>query len=129
MRKPVLRQNNKWGILSIATGLFAALPIICLPIGLREGMSPAMVVANANNRVNGVTNVETGEVVLEEWALVSSVDELSSGITENYEELPAGTDPVELSEDMSSIRDTTIPICQSNFWIPSSLHPTIQLTM
>ncbi len=101
MRKPVLRQNNKWGILSIATGLFAALPIICLPIGLREGMSPAMVVANANNRVNGVTNVETGEVVLEEWALVSSVDELSSGITENYEELPAGTDPVELSEDIS----------------------------
>ena len=79
MKRAVLKHNRKQHILAIATGFFAALPIICLPIGLREDMTPAMAVSHAYESIFGVKNVASGEVVLEEWALVSSTDQLVSG--------------------------------------------------
>ena len=72
MRKTVLKHNRKQHILAIATGFFAALPVICLPIGLREGMTPAMIVSHAYEQVFGTTNIHTGEVVIEDWALVAA---------------------------------------------------------
>lgn len=78
MKKTVLKHNRKQHILAIATGFFAALPVICLPIGLREGMTPAMAVSHAYESIFGKQNMKTGEVVIEEWALVSSADQLVS---------------------------------------------------
>lgn len=92
MRKTVLKHNRKQHILAIATGFFAALPVICLPIGLREGMTPAMAVSRAYESVFGKQTIKTGEVVIEEWALVSSTDQLVSA---EYNEDVEPADPVE----------------------------------
>lgn len=78
MKKIVLKHNRKQHILAIATGFFAALPIICLPIGLRENMTPAMAVSHAYEAIFGKGNISSGEIVLEDWALVSSTDEMIS---------------------------------------------------
>ena len=100
----VLKHNRKQHILAIATGFFAALPIICLPIGLREGMTPAMAVSHAYEAIFGTGNVESGEVVIEEWALVSSADELvSADVGEEC------IDPTEYTEVASPSSYTDIP--------------------
>ena len=101
MRKTVLKHNRKQHILAIATGFFAALPIICLPIGLREGMTPAMAVSHAYESVFGKANIKTGEVVIEEWALVSSTDQLvSAEYTQDTEPADPSdpTNPTEYAE-------------------------------
>ena len=92
MKKIVLKHNRKQSIVAIATGFFAALPIICLPIGLREGMTPAMIVSQAYEQVFGTTSIHTGEVVIEEWALVSSADQLVSA---QVTQTPEPTDPTD----------------------------------
>ena len=66
MKKIVLKHNRKQHILAIATGFFAALPIICLPIGLRENMTPAMAVSHAYEAIFGKGNISSGEIVLED---------------------------------------------------------------
>lgn len=99
MKKIVLKHNRKQHILAIATGFFAALPIICLPIGLREGMTPAMAVSHAYQSVFGTVTNDSGEVVIEDWALVGSADELvSSDYGEDVEagELPDSTEYTEV---------------------------------
>ena len=78
MKKLVLRHNRKQHILTIATGIFVALPMICFPLGLREGMTPNLVVARAYKNTFGVQTIDSGEVVIEDWALVDSVDQLVS---------------------------------------------------
>lgn len=91
MRKIVFKTNRNMSILTIATGIFVALPAVCFPIGLRDTTTPAMVVSRANAMVNGTSNVETGGVEIEEWALVSSTDELKSAETNDLASLqPAG---------------------------------------
>ena len=102
----VLKHNRKQHILAIATGFFAALPIICLPIGLREGMTPAMAVSHAYEAIFGTGNVESGEVVIEEWALVSSADELVSA---DVGEDVLATDPTEYTEVASPSSYSDIP--------------------
>ena len=106
MRKAVLKHNRKQHILAIATGFFAALPIICLPIGLREGMTPAMAVSHAYEALFGTGNVESGEVVIEEWALVSSADELVSA---DVGEDALSTDPTGYTEVCAPSSYTDIP--------------------
>ena len=91
MKKTVLKHNRKQHILAIATGFFAALPVICLPIGLREGMTPAMAVSHAYESIFGKRNMKTGEVVIEEWALVSSADQLVSA--EYVQDTDPGSEP------------------------------------
>ena len=103
MRKAVLKHNRKQHILAIAAGFFAALPVICLPIGLREGMTPAMAVSHAYESVFGTVNIRTGEVVLEDWALVSSADQLVSAHVESN---PAQTDPVDTGDPVESTDPT-----------------------
>ncbi len=95
MRKIVFKTNRNMSILTIATGIFVALPAVCFPIGLRDTSSPAMVVSRANAMVNGTSNVETGGVEIEEWALVSSTDELKSAETDDL----AFLQPVENTDD------------------------------
>ena len=113
MRKTVLKHNRKQHILAIATGFFAALPVICLPIGLREGMTPAMIVSHAYEQVFGTTNIHTGEVVIEDWALVSSADQLVSA-----EVTPAAapSDPT----DPTDPAVTTDPTEVTEVWAPTS---------
>ena len=106
MRKTVLKHNRKQHILAIATGFFAALPIICLPIGLREGMTPAMAVSHAYEAIFGTGNVESGEVVLEEWALVSSTDEMVSADVGSE---TVDVDPTQYTEVCVSSSYTDIP--------------------
>ena len=99
MRRVVLKHNRKQHIVAIATGFFAALPIICLPIGLREGMTPGMAVSHAYEAIFGTGSVESGEIVLEDWALVSSTDEMiSADVGYNVTDVDAGTDPTEFTE-------------------------------
>ncbi len=95
MRKIVFKTNRNMSILTIATGIFVALPAVCFPIGLRDTATPAMVVSRANAMVNGTSNVETGGVEIEEWALVSSTDELKSAETDDI----AFLQPVENTDD------------------------------
>ena len=106
MRKAVLKHNRKQHILAIATGFFAALPIICLPIGLREDMTPAMAVSHAYEAIFGTRNVSSGEVVIEEWALVSSADQLVSGTVSNDVE---PTEPTQYTEVSAPQSYTDIP--------------------
>ena len=106
MKKAVLKHNRKQHILAIATGFFAALPIICLPIGLREDMTPAMAVSHAYEAIFGTRNVASGEVVIEEWALVSSADQLVSG-TVSSDVTP--TDPTQYTEVCAPASYTDIP--------------------
>ena len=95
MRKIVFKTNRNMSILTIATGIFVALPAVCFPIGLRDTATPAMVVSRANAMVNGTSNVETGGVEIEEWALVSSTDELKSAETDDL----AFLQPAENTDD------------------------------
>ena len=95
MKKIVLKHNRKQHIVAIATGFFVALPIVCLPIGLREGMTPAMAVSHAYNSVYGTVNNDSGEVVIEDWALVDSADQLVSA---DYGEDAGNVEPGETAE-------------------------------
>ena len=100
MRKIVFKTNRNMSILTIATGIFVALPAVCFPIGLRDTTTPAMVVSRANAMVNGTTNIENDGVEIEEWALVSSTDELKSAEIDDLASLqPAGyTDEPEVTD-------------------------------
>ena len=101
MKKVVFKHNRKQHIVAIATGFFAALPIICLPIGLREGLSPSLVVSRAYQSVFGVQKIDSGEVELEDWALVDSADDLVSA---------DAVDPTESAEPGATTNpDTTEP--------------------
>ena len=53
MKKIVFRHNRKQHILTIATGIFVALPMVCFPLGLHEGMTPNLVVARAYKNAFG----------------------------------------------------------------------------
>ena len=92
MKKIVFKHNRKQHILTIATGIFVALPMICFPLGLHEGMTPNLVVARAYNNAFGTQTIDSGEVVLEDWALVDSVDQLVSA---DYGEEPGDVEPGE----------------------------------
>ena len=109
MRKTVLKHNRKQHILAVATGFFAALPIICLPIGLREDMTPAMAVSHAYEAIFGTRNINTGEVVLEEWALVSSTDQMISAEVCQDPETADVTEPTEYTEVRSTVSYKDIP--------------------
>ena len=110
MRKLELKHNRKQHILAIATGFFAALPIICLPIGLREGMTPAMAVSHAYESIFGTVNISSGEVVLEDWALVSSTDQLvSSNVGTTPVPDTTSTEPTQYTEVSAPASYTDIP--------------------
>lgn len=104
MKKAVLKHNRKQSILAISAGFFAALPLICLPIGLREGMTPAMAVSHAYEAVFGTSYVQSNEVVIEEWALVSTADELISANVSDNE-----TEETEVAEATVSISYKDVP--------------------
>lgn len=95
MKKVVLKHNRKQHILTIATGIFVALPMVCFPLGLREGMTPNLVVSRAYKNTFGVQNTDSGEVVIEDWALVDSADQLVSA---DYSEEPGCVEPGETGE-------------------------------
>lgn len=95
MKKIVFKYNRKQHVLAVATGFFAALPILCLPIGLREGMSPSMAVSHAYEAVFGKENNEDGEVVLEDWALVGDKNELIDSDVGYDIDNPDGVEPGE----------------------------------
>ena len=95
MKKIVFKYNRKQHVLAVATGFFAALPILCLPIGLREGMSPSMAVSHAYEAVFGKENNEDGEVVLEDWALVGDKNELIDSDVGYDIDNPEGVEPGE----------------------------------
>ncbi len=106
MKKVVLKHNRKQHILAIAIGFFAALPIICLPIGLREGMTPAMAVSHAYEAIFGTGSVESGEIVLEDWALVSSTDEM---ISADFGDAYIEPDATEYTEVCAPVSYTDVP--------------------
>ena len=106
MKKVVLKHNRKQHILAIAIGFFAALPVICLPIGLREGMTPAMAVSHAYEAIFGTGSVESGEIVLEDWALVSSTDEM---ISADFGDAYVEPDATEYTEVCAPVSYTDVP--------------------
>ena len=76
----VFKHNRKQHILAIAVAFFAAVPAICLPIGVRAGASPGLTVSRAYTNVFGEEE-EDPEVVLEDWALIGSADEMQDADT------------------------------------------------
>ena len=49
----VFKKNKKQHILAIIVGSAAAVPLICLPIGIRSGLSPAVAVRQAYTSIFG----------------------------------------------------------------------------
>ena len=76
----VFRHNRKQHILAIAVAFFAAVPAICLPIGVRAGASAGLTVANAHAAVFGEDDEDDG-VTIEDWALIGSDDEMEDSET------------------------------------------------
>ena len=50
----VFKHNRNQHILAIAVALFAAAPAVCLPIGVRAGMTPGTRVAKAYANIFGI---------------------------------------------------------------------------
>ncbi|MBR5181966.1 MAG: C40 family peptidase [Clostridiales bacterium] len=71
----VFKHNRRQHILAIAAAILVAAPIICLPIGVRAGMSPGARVAQAYANVYGIDDEDDG-VTIEDWALIGSDDEM-----------------------------------------------------
>ena len=64
----VYKHNRKQHILAVIVGFFAAVPVICLPIGIRAGVSPALIISRAYAQVFGIqegagTIVEAQDIV------------------------------------------------------------------
>ena len=78
----VFKHNRKQHILAIVVASCAAIPLICLPIGIRAGISPAELLSRAYAQVFGVSEVASGEVVIEDWALVSDDSQLTDVSTD-----------------------------------------------
>ena len=76
----VFKHNRKQHILAIVVAFFAAVPAICLPIGVRAGASAGLTVANAHAAVFGEDD-EDDDVTIEDWALVGSDDEMEDSET------------------------------------------------
>ena len=76
----VFKHNARQHILAIAVAILVAAPVICLPIGVRAGMSPGTRVATAYANVYGVDEEDDG-VTIEDWALVGSDDEMEDSET------------------------------------------------
>ena len=71
----VFRHNRRQHILAIAVAFFAAVPTLCLPIGVRAGASPSLTVSKAYANVFGDED-DDDDVTLEDWALVDSDDQM-----------------------------------------------------
>lgn len=71
----VFKRNRRQNILAIVVAFFAAVPAVCLPIGVRAGSTPGSRVAKAYVNVYGVEEEDIG-VVIEDWALIGSDDEM-----------------------------------------------------
>lgn len=78
----VFRHNRRQHILAIAVAILVAAPVICLPIGVRAGMSPGARVAQAYANVYGIDDDDDG-VTIEDWALVGSDDEMEDSETDD----------------------------------------------
>ena len=64
----VYKRNRKQHVLAVIVGFFAAIPVICLPIGIRAGVSPALIISKAYAQVFGIqegagTIVEAQDIV------------------------------------------------------------------
>lgn len=72
----VFRHNRRQHILAIAVALCAAVPTICLPLGVRATVSPSITVTRAYANVFGDEDDDDDELTIEDWALVGSDDEM-----------------------------------------------------
>ena len=77
----VFKHNRKQHILAIAVAFFAAVPAICLPIGVRAVTTPGFIVAKAYSNVFGEED-EDDDVTIEDWALVGSDDEMEDSTSD-----------------------------------------------
>lgn len=80
----VFKRNRRQNILAIVVAFFAAIPAVCLPIGVRAGTSPGARVAKAYVNVYGVEEEDEG-VVLEDWALIGSDEEMEDATVSEEE--------------------------------------------
>ena len=98
----VFKRNKKQNILAIAVAFFTAIPVICLPIGIRNGINPGIVLKEAYQQLFGERSIGSEEVVIEDWALVSDVSELVEAPTE-IEPAEPGEMEMAYTEDYSDI--------------------------
>ncbi|MCR4688086.1 MAG: C40 family peptidase [Saccharofermentans sp.] len=99
----VFKHNRKQNILAIAVAFFTAVPVICLPVGIRNGINPGIVLKEAYEELFGVQSIGDEEVVIEDWALVSDVSELVEAPSDFEEGEPAEADAMAVTEDYSDI--------------------------
>ena len=101
----VFKHNRKQSILAIAVAFFAAVPVICLPIGIRNGINPGIVIKEAYEQLFGIRNIGDEEVVIEDWALVSDVSELVEAPSDI--ELPEQGEIGEMSAELEDYSDVS----------------------
>ncbi|MBP5654303.1 MAG: C40 family peptidase [Clostridiales bacterium] len=100
----VFKKNKKQHILAIIVGSAAAVPLVCLPVGIRSGLSPALAVKQAYASIFGMDELEEGDVI-EDWALVSKEEDMISA--ENVV-VEGDHEAEEMSADYSDIQKYTV---------------------
>lgn len=100
----VFKKNKKQHILAIIVGSAAAVPLICLPIGIRSGLSPAVAVRQAYTSIFGEDELDEG-VLVEDWALVNDGEDMISA--ENVA-IDGDHEAEEMSADYSDIKKYTV---------------------
>ena len=113
----VFKHNRKQHILAIAVAFFAAAPSICLPLGVRAGATPGLTVARAHANVFGEED-EDDDVIIEDWALIGSADEMQDADGEDGDKASGKT---ELSTDYDDIPKFYVYQSFDNFNHPNEL--------
>lgn len=98
----VFKHNRKQHILAIAVAFFAAVPAICLPIGVRAGSTPGLAVSKAYVNVFGEEEEDEG-VILEDWALIGSDDEMQDADSDDGDGIKNPEKTVETSTDYEDV--------------------------
>ena len=100
----VFKKNKKQHILAIIVGSAAAVPLVCLPIGIRSGLSPALAVRQAYTSIFGMDELEEGDII-EDWALVRDESDMISAENVTVE---GDHEAEQMSADYSDLKKYTV---------------------
>ena len=100
----VFKKNKKQHILAIIVGSAAAVPLVCLPIGIRSGLSPALAVRQAYTSIFGMDELEEGDII-EDWALVLDESDMISAENVTVE---GDHEAEQMSADYSDLKKYTV---------------------
>lgn len=110
----VFKHNRKQHILALVVGFAVAVPVLCLPIGVRAGIRPALAVSNAYKAAFGITEEYSNfisddeDVVIEDWAIVGDEGMVDSeDMSADQQTDPDTTDPDASEPSSEPVQDLT----------------------